>query len=848
MLVALLTIVFQMVAMNAIMAQETAAEKTIAATWYEKKSDWNGHDQFHFKIGDRNAYIVVPTEAVDGNPWIWRARFPGYHAEMDIKLVELGFHLAYVDVAGMFGSPKAVAIGNKFYAYVTGERALSKRPVLEGVSRGGLFVYNWAANNPTKVAAIYCDTPVCDIKSWPGGKGTGIGAASEWKQCLEVYGVDEDSVDALLDAVDDTPAHMIATKKIPILHIVAENDRVVPPKENTYLLKKQLEAAGHGMQVISVAEGTEKSNGHHFTHPDPDRVVEFISTAAKRAIHVPTDETANRMALLRGSKRVIFLGDSITQQGTYVTYFDTWLTKQRLKVPPMVINVGLSSETVSGLSEEGHAGGRFPRPDLAERLGRVLDLTKPDLVFACYGINCGIYQPFSEERFAAYKQGIQNLKARVERNGAKLILVTPPTFDDAQAKKNFSYNGVLDKYSDWLVGQRKEGWAVIDLHSAMSAELAIRRQANADYTFQPDSVHPNDDGHLFIAQQLIQWFGGDRADAWDRSLTSLVGQRMQLLRDSYLFTAGHKRPGVKRGLPPAWAKSRAAEVTEQINAMLEQMRLRDASLQRNQRQPNNGSSEELGTVQVTFKQQAFFRRYVGIVGHESARQRIRYKVMSAFRVYPVNADRFYKVVQTIEATRLVNADHKFSAAIAKSLTELEGRTFIYSVSESGDIVSMFSDRPREQTNVTTDQASDGLLISSVLRDDDWKQVIRQTLFQPTTVSQKPFFQKATRDCGRFGSWFGEVRYMPATSRFDYSYEHKMSYLPPRDDNVSDFEVKHGGGSILYSVKNGHVLSAREVFHTEGTAALPNGESMEIDDKQIFTIEISDYLKTNADRN
>ena len=37
-----------------------------------------------------------------------------------------------------------------------------------------------------------------------------------------------------------------------------------------------------------------------------------------------------------------------------------------------VINCGLPSETVSGLSEPDHAGGKFPRPDLHERLGRVL--------------------------------------------------------------------------------------------------------------------------------------------------------------------------------------------------------------------------------------------------------------------------------------------------------------------------------------------------------------------------------------------------------------------------------------------------------------------------------------------
>ena len=48
---------------------------------------------------------------------------------------------------------------------------LIQKVVLEGVSRGGLYVYRWAKNHPDTVACIYNDTPVCDFKSWPGAKG-----------------------------------------------------------------------------------------------------------------------------------------------------------------------------------------------------------------------------------------------------------------------------------------------------------------------------------------------------------------------------------------------------------------------------------------------------------------------------------------------------------------------------------------------------------------------------------------------------------------------------------------------------------------------------------------------------
>ena len=70
-------------------------------------------------------------------------------------------------------------------------------------------------------------------------------------------------------------------------------------------------------------------------------------------------------------KRIVFLGDSITSAGEYVDEFESFLFTQFPKRDFEVINVGLPSETASGLSEAGHAGGKFPRPDLHEMLRRL---------------------------------------------------------------------------------------------------------------------------------------------------------------------------------------------------------------------------------------------------------------------------------------------------------------------------------------------------------------------------------------------------------------------------------------------------------------------------------------------
>jgi lysophospholipase L1-like esterase len=235
--------------------------------------------------------------------------------------------------------------------------------------------------------------------------------------------------------------------------------------------------------------------------------------AIVRTQHDASAQETSGRELLANSKRVMFLGDSITAAGQYIGYFDAWLVTELKDKAPRLIDCGLPSETVSGLSEDGHAGGQFPRPDLAERLDRVLTAVKPDLVIACYGINCGIYLPFDESRLQKYQEGMTRLKAAVERSGAKFVVVTPPFYDDQRAPRNFSYNAVLDRYSDWLVSQRKEGWTVIDVHSPMTKFVQAMRKDDQQFTVQPDGVHPNDAGHWLVAQQLIRWAGDDKSSA-----------------------------------------------------------------------------------------------------------------------------------------------------------------------------------------------------------------------------------------------------------------------------------------------------------------------------------------------
>ncbi len=283
--------------------------------------------------------------------------------------------------------------------------------------------------------------------------------------------------------------------------------------------------------------------------------------------------------------RLLFLGDSITYAGGWVEEVECFLRTRWPERRWDIVNAGLPSETVSGLSEAGHAGGAFPRPDLHERLDRVLALVKPELVFACYGMNDGIYLPFADERFAAYRSGIERLREKVGKAGAKIVHLTPAVFDpvplgdrvvgDAAAVKDgqmfAGYDGVLARYAQWLLEKRTAGWSVIDVHGPVRAELDARRAKDAAFRFAGDGVHPNDEGHAVMARAVMHALDAEQAAAFAKqdvsALRKLVHQRQSVLKDAVLTTAGHKRPGMAKGLPLDEAKAKSAALEPEFERL-----------------------------------------------------------------------------------------------------------------------------------------------------------------------------------------------------------------------------------------------------------------------------------------
>lgn len=286
-----------------------------------------------------------------------------------------------------------------------------------------------------------------------------------------------------------------------------------------------------------------------------------------------------------GVRRIVFLGNSITWAGNYVNDVEAYLRVQYPGRQLEFINTGLSSETVSGLSEPGHAGGAFPRPDLHERLTRVLEQTKPDLVFACYGMNDGIYMPFDNSRFQKFKDGMNWLHDEVVKTGARIIHLTPPYYDELKGK-SIGYSAVLDHYADWLLSMKKSSkWEVIDIHYPMKKYLLEHRKADAKFDLDgfalaQDGVHPGEVGHWIMARQILLYLGFKDVTHKPGIVESLqqipnaaqyvklVTKRQNMMRDAWLTATKHKRPGVPAGLPLDKAESKSGEMLLKIDSLI----------------------------------------------------------------------------------------------------------------------------------------------------------------------------------------------------------------------------------------------------------------------------------------
>ncbi len=204
---------------------------------------------------------------------------------------------------------------------------------------------------------------------------------------------------------------------------------------------------------------------------------------------------------LRDGDRVVFYGDSITQDGGYARLVETYVATRFPRWDVRFYNAGVGGDTVAG----GGAGS------IGERLRRDVISVQPTVVTIMLGMNDGGYRRYDAPTFAAFAEGYRSLVARLKEAlpAVRLFLVQPSPFDDVTRPPQFrpGYDDVLRRFGCYLgaLGPRL-GASVVDFHGPLNAGLlAVQQQEPAlARMLVPDRVHPSAAGHLMMGAALLR--------------------------------------------------------------------------------------------------------------------------------------------------------------------------------------------------------------------------------------------------------------------------------------------------------------------------------------------------------
>ncbi len=235
-----------------------------------------------FEVDGRTAFVILPAaENLHPNrpvPWVWYApTLPGLPEAREKWMFErflaAGIAVAGVDVGESYGNPQGRAYFATFYRELVERRGFSRKPCLLARSRGGLMLYNWAAEHPDSVGGIAGIYPVCNIRSWPG-----------LNKACGAYGLSAEQLDEQLshhNPIDRLAP--LAKAGVPIFHIHGDTDDVVPLPDNSGLLASRYRELGGSMRLrIPPGQGHSVWDGFFQCRELVEFVLAHASPAAER--------------------------------------------------------------------------------------------------------------------------------------------------------------------------------------------------------------------------------------------------------------------------------------------------------------------------------------------------------------------------------------------------------------------------------------------------------------------------------------------------------------------------------------------------------------------------------------
>jgi lysophospholipase L1-like esterase len=224
---------------------------------------------------------------------------------------------------------------------------------------------------------------------------------------------------------------------------------------------------------------------------------------------------------IKDGDRVVFLGDSITEQRLYTTYIEAYALTRHPEWKLWFRNVGWGGDT-SWLRQRAHPDERqlFAADEASQQkmvedsVGRglkrdVLPL-KPTVVTIKFGMNDHSYQKFREDIFKAYVRSQSELAKVLEANGARVAFLTSQPIEDKRPDPDKDVrNQSLRQFSDGLKEvAAKQGATFVDQFDPYMAIMLHERAADpAAIIGGGDAVHPGPAGHTIMAWAILKGLG-----------------------------------------------------------------------------------------------------------------------------------------------------------------------------------------------------------------------------------------------------------------------------------------------------------------------------------------------------
>jgi len=220
---------------------------------------------------------------------------------------------------------------------------------------------------------------------------------------------------------------------------------------------------------------------------------------------------------VRDNDRVVFLGDSITQQRLYTTYIEAYALTRFPEYKLTFRNTGWNRDTAwlkkrwwtdeaKLFAATGDILDKIVAESVSKGLERDVLPLKPTVVTVNFGMNDHGYQAFCPDRFRVYKRSQEEIVRVLKKNGARVALLTPQPIEDLkQGLDKDPRNQALRKFSDGLKAvAAAEGAAFADQFGPFMEVICKRSEGQTQNIGEGDTVHPGPCGHTVMAWAILK--------------------------------------------------------------------------------------------------------------------------------------------------------------------------------------------------------------------------------------------------------------------------------------------------------------------------------------------------------